>query len=326
MLERKHYTLNPLPVAAEILGLDMSALGEEQLQKDLYADWLGHGVLIFRDTYVDNAQHIQLSRCFGDLEMHPLPEMRNEEEPFLMELGADKKGKAWVYDGGKLRVDRVAWHRDTAYTVEICKGAVARLVDRPPDDGFTDFCDTALAYDEAPAALKQRIERLESKATLVLDQMLMKRGVTWSTIRPATEEEAPGGTAHNVPLDAVARYPSVVHPLVVTHPESGRKCIYVSPTYLDCIVGLPEDESEALMDEVVDHLLSPRFLYRHQWRDGDIVVWDNRRMLHAATGYHPKYRRRLLRTTLSGSMKTGRFYDRALEAERKAKATAEQAA
>jgi len=308
MIDRSGYQLKPLPVAAEVHSLDISQINEPEIRSNLYEDWMKHGVLIFRDMPVSNSQHIELSRVFGDLELHPLPEIRNDEEPLLMDLGGKKATRAFVYDGNKLRVDRIAWHRDTAYTVEIAKGAMLRLVDLPPEGGHTDFCDTAKAYDALSEKFKSRIDNLEFKATLVLDQMLMRWGKTWNTLRPATQEECPG-SKHNVPLDALARYPAVVHPLVVEHPESGRKCIYISPTYLDEILGLERSESEELLKTLVDHTLSAEFCYRHHWHENDLVLWDNRRMIHAASGYHPKYRRRGLRTTLSGSLRSGRMYD-----------------
>lgn len=308
MIERPGYTLQPLPVAAEIHGLSVSSITDPDTRASLYADWMAHGVLIFRNMPVTNPQHLELSRVFGELELHPLPEIRNEEEPLLMDLGGKKATRAFVYDDDKLRVDRIAWHRDTAYTVEIAKGAMLRVVERPPEGGHTDFCDSAQAYDALSPEMKSKFDGLEFKATLVLDQMLMRWGTTWRTLRPATEEECPG-SKHNVPLDALKRYPSVVHPLVIEHPESGRRCIYISPTYLDEILGLEKSESEKLLKFVVDHTTSPTFCYRHHWREHDLVLWDNRRMIHAASGYHPKYLRRGLRTTLSGSLKSGRMYD-----------------
>lgn len=308
MALRPGYRLNPLPVVAEVLDLDLGRIHEEDVRQSLYADWMSYGVLVFRDLPVSNAQHLELSRVFGDLEMHPMPEIRSAQEPLLMELGGKKPGRAFVYDGDKLRVDRVAWHRDTAYTVEVAKGAMLRIVERPAEEGFTEFCDTALAYDALDDALKARLEGLEFKATLVLDQMLMRLGATWSTIREATQEECPG-SKHNVPLDVLRRYPSVVHPLVVSHPESGRRCLYFSPTYLDEIIGMEPDESEALLRQLVEHATSPRFCYHHEWRENDLALWDNRRMMHAASGYDPRYRRRALRTTLAGSLKSGRLHD-----------------
>jgi taurine dioxygenase len=308
MTQRPGYILKPLPIAAEIHGLSIAQIQHAETRASLYADWMEHGVLVFRDIPVTNAEHLELSRVFGDLELHPLPEIRNAEEPLLMDLGGKKATRAFVYDGDKLRVDRIAWHRDTAYTVEIAKGAMLRVVERPAEGGHTDFCDTAKAYDALSADLRALIDGLEFKATLVLDQLLMRLGTTWQSLRPATEEECPG-SKHNVPLEALKRYPSVVHPLVIAHPESGRRCIYVSPTYLDEILGLEGAESDDLLKTIVEHTISPRFCYRHHWRENDLVLWDNRRMMHAATGYDPKYRRRGLRTTLAGSLKSGRMYD-----------------
>jgi taurine dioxygenase len=308
MIQRPGYELYPLPVAAEIHRLSLSQLCDEDMRAALYADWMAYGVLVFRGLPVSNAEHLELSRVFGELEVHPLPEIRNAEEPLLMDLGGKKATRAFVYDGDKLRVDRIAWHRDTAYTVAIAKGAMLRVVERPAEGGDTEFCDTAAAYDALPPALRAKIDGLEFKATLVLDQALMRLGTTWETLRPATEQECPG-SKHNVPLEALKRYPPVVHPMVIEHPESRRRCIYVSPTYLDEILGMERSEGDALLKTIVKHTISPRFCYRHQWHEHDLVLWDNRRMIHAATGYDPKYRRRGLRTTLAGSLRSGRLYN-----------------
>lgn len=308
MISRPGYTLQTLPVGAEITALDISQIEVPEVRSSLFADWLEHGLLIFRDLPVTNPQHLELSRIFGDLELHPLHEIRNEEEPLLIDLGGQKATRAFVYDGDKLRVDRIAWHRDTAYTVEICKGAMLRVLERPEAGGHTDFCDTEKAYDALSDDIKTQIEDLEFKATLVLDQSLMLRGTTWQKLREATQEECPG-SEHNVPLEALQRYPSVVHPLVIKHPETKRKCIYISPTYFDEILGLEKNESERLMEMIISHTLSPEFCYRHRWRENDMVLWDNRRMMHAASGYDPKYHRRGLRTTLAGSLKSGRMFD-----------------
>jgi len=310
MKDRPGYKLQTLPVGAEVIALDISQIDVPEVRSSLFEDWMDHGLLIFRDLPVTNAQHLQLSRVFGDLELHPLHEIRNEEEPLLINLGGKKPTRAYVYDEDKLCVDRIAWHRDTAYTAEICKGAMLRIIERPEEGGHTDFCDTEKAYDALTEDLKEKIDSLEFKATLVLEQSKMLRGTTWQTLREATQEECPGpGSDHNVPLEALQRYPSVVHPLVIEHPQTKRKCIYISPTYLDKILGLEESESDRMMDMIVEHTLAPEFCYRHRWQENDLLLWDNRRMLHSASGYHPKYTRRGLRTTLAGSLKSGRMYD-----------------
>lgn len=308
MFERPNYKLRPMPIAAEVHDLDIQKLDDPATRKALYDDWLAHGVLVIKGTPVDNKQHLELSSVFGEPELHPLPQIRNDEEPLLMQLGGSKADVVICIDDGELMTGRVPWHRDTAYTVDICKGAMLRVVEHPEKYGQTEFCDTAEAYDALPEEWKKRLEGLEFKATLVLDYRKMKRGVTWDTIRFATQEEAPGSKLA-VPEEVIAQYPSVVQPMIATHPESGRKCIYISPTYLDCVLGVSEEESNEILDFVVSHTLQPQFIYSHSYGPDDLVVWDNRRMMHAAVGIRYGDNRLVLRTTLSDPMKTGRLYD-----------------
>lgn len=303
----KSYELTPMNVGATVRGIDPADIGDAELGKALYADWLRYGFLVFRDLPLDNDQHIAFSNHFGVAEIHPLPAIRAAENPLFMELGGKKPGKAYVFDG-KLLTGRVPWHRDTAYTLDICKGAVLRVVQRPAEGGNTGFCDTAAAYDALPEPMKRKIETLECKATLKLDPFDFKYGMTWTTARDATDEEVPDNPI-NVPLEEQNRFPSIVIPMVITHPETGRKSIYISPTYLDCVIGMEEDEGHALLTYLVDHLLKPDFVHTHEWREGDVVTWDNRRMLHNAEGYPPSTVRRLLRTTLAGPLHIGRMFD-----------------
>ena len=308
MATRKHYRLEPMPIAAEVFDFDFDYVEDPETRKSLYDDWMAHGVLVFRKTPVDNKKHLAISSIFGDPELHPLPQIRNEEEPLLMQLGGSKKDVVVVINGDQMITGRVPWHRDTAYTVDICKGAMLRVVERPRKYGQTLFCDTAIAYDALPKEWKDRLEGLEFKATLVLDYRKMKRGVTWDDIRFATEEEWPGSKLA-VSEDALEKYPSIVQPMIATHPESGRKCIYISPTYLDFVLGVSERESDEILDFVVEHTLKREFIYSHEWQEDDLVVWDNRRMMHAAVGIEPTDNRMALRTTLSDPMKTGRLYN-----------------
>jgi taurine dioxygenase len=304
------FTVRPLKVGAQIIGLDLSGSIAERTQRALYEVWLQYGVLVFRDTGSSIEQHLALSRCFGELETHPMPEIWVKDQPYLIELGGTKRGPAYVFDGDQVRIGRLPWHRDTAYTIEICKGAMLRMLEVPGEDGETLFADTAAAYDGLSEAMKRRIEKLEFKATLrigPIDQSGL--GAIWKTVRPATTAENPGGkTAENINADVMARYPSVIHPMVIPHPESGRICLYPSPTYVDEIIGMPKAEGDALMSEIVAHMTDERYCYAHSWKVNDMVVWDNRRFLHAAPGYKPQFTRTGYRTTLAGSLKSGRPY------------------
>ena len=208
-----------------------------------------------------------MSRCFGELEIHPFPAVRSELNPLLIEIGGKKRARAYVFDGNEIRINRIGWHRDTAYTPDICKGAMLRMVEVPRTEGETLFADTAKAYDDLPADMKARLEGLEYRATLRLDPVAQTRpGAFWSTARVATEAEDPQGP----PADAFssggqADYPPVVHPVVITHPESGRKCIFISPTYVDHFLGMDASESTDLHQYLVAHMTQPRYVYQHRW-------------------------------------------------------------
>jgi taurine dioxygenase len=303
-----------MPVGAEVLDL---APGQEQdsaVRTQLYAAWLEHGILLFRDV-ASIDQHLALSRVFGELEVHPFPPARSKAHPLLIDIGGEKRPPAFIYDGSDLRVNRIPWHRDTAYTPDICKGSMLRMVEAPAEEGETLLCDTARAYDDLPEAMKRRLATLEYKATLRLGPVEQTGpGSPWRTARPATPEEDPDG-GHKATHDnsIIANYPPVIHPAVLRHPESGRDCIFLSPTYVDCFISLEQAESDALLVELCAHMLQPAYVYRHRWSPNDAILWDNRRFMHAGMGNKIGDRRWGLRTTLAGPLRTGRYVDEGVE-------------
>lgn len=312
MINSKTIEIQPMSVGAEVFGLDCSQEIPSEIQQKLYSAWLEYGFLIIRDPVKEVADQMRLSRCFGELEKHPVPEIWVPGEPYLIQLGGNLRGQPYVYDG-ELRINCLAWHRDTAYTLDICKGAALRIIEMPPEGGETYIGDTAAAYDDLPDATKLRIEDLECKVRLVTDPMKVDRGAVWNHVRPATVEEWPAAAdmKPNLSAKGVNRYPPVIQPLVITHPESGRKCLFLSPSYPEFIIGLPRSESDELLAELTEHMTRDKYVMKQAWAPGQVVVWDNRRCIHAAPGYHPKYRRLGHRTTLAGSLKTGRFFDEA---------------
>jgi taurine dioxygenase len=314
-MSRNQFSIRRMPVGAEIVGLPAGSESDSDIKSALYKAWLDHGILLFTNV-ASAAQHLALSRCFGELEIHPFPEARAEEDPLFIELGGKKTTPAFLYDGVELRVNRIPWHRDTAYTPDICKGAMLRMLEVPSVEGETLFADTAMAYDDLSADVKTRLERLEYKATLRLGTLDQTRpGALWKVAREATQEEAPDGGGKQIyGSTAQSRYPPVVHPAVLVHPESGRQCIFLSPTYVDCFLGMEQSESDELLEYLVEHMIQPRYVYKHRWSVNDAIVWDNRRMMHAAVGNKIGDRRRGLRTTLAGQLRTGRYYERSATA------------
>jgi len=172
------------------------------------------------------------------------------------------------------------WHSDSSFKAvpSLCSLLSARIV--PPEGGATEFASTRAAYPSLPDALKRRVEH----AIAVHD-------FSWSRdqVRPGffTAEER-------------AVYPPVRHPLVRVNPVNGRRCLFLG-AHASYIEGLSIDEGRALLAELLAHVTQPRFRYRHEWTEGDLVIWDNRCVLHRATPYDSVRHQRLLqRTTVSG--------------------------
>lgn len=315
-MSQKGFSVRPMAVGAEIVGFVPGSEEDPSVRGGLYNAWLEHGILLFRG--VDSIdRHLAISRCFGELEIHPVPEVRFSEDPYLIEIGAPtsgakKKPTVYVFDGDKVRINRIAWHRDTAYTPDICKGAMLRMLEVPAHEGETMLADTATAWDDLPADVKAQLEHLEYKATICIEHMNTqgRPGIFWKTVRVATDEEDQGSQDRRDQSSAIdSRYPSVIHPAVLTHPESGRKCIFLSPTYVDYFLGLGDSESTKLLNYLAGHMLQPKYVYKHKWQVNDAIVWDNRRFMHAGMGNLPGDPRYGLRTTLAGPMRTGRYFD-----------------
>jgi taurine dioxygenase len=308
------FGLEPMPVGAEVVDLEPGSEADPAVAKDLYDAWLDHGMLLFRN--VDTVErHLALSAVFGEAELHPLPQFRDPEEPLLMPLG-DESGPAHVYDGTDLRRGRLPWHRDTAYTQAIAKGGMLRLREVPEAHGETLFADTGRAYDDLPQDVKDQVDDLEFKASFHLQFLEVTRpGSLWKSTRLATTDEYPPNEQLAAASQELSKreFAPVVHPVVVNHPESGRRCLFLSPKDAECILGLSPDESDELLEFLVSHMTQEQYVYAHPWEVDDAIVWDNRRMLHAAAGYRVDHHRRGQRTTLAGPLNAGRPFDPATD-------------
>jgi taurine dioxygenase len=301
-------SFRPLPVGAEVIGLDPDAEAQGAIRRALHAAWLQYGVLLFRGVGT-NERQLAISRCFGELEVHPVPEIRVEGEPHLVAFGGAKRAIAYVYDGA-VRAGRIPWHRDTAFTPEVCKGGMLRMVQPTRVAGETMLADTARAYEDLSPRLKARIDRLEYKTSMKSDPLTqLGPGSFWRTVRLPTQEEEPDLGSRAVIQNRQHLYPSVIHPVVLQHPETGRSCIFITPRDFDCFLGMSRSESDELLQELVEHMLQPEYTYTHRWSADDALLWDNLRCMHAACGYEPTETRYALRTTLAGSLHTGRYFD-----------------
>jgi taurine dioxygenase len=247
---------------------------------------------------------MRLSRVFGELEEHPIKSLHVENEKNLISLGGEgaRKGSPVKVDG-ELRAGFIFFHQDTTFTPNICKGSMLRMLQVPQQGGDTIWTDTAKAYDGLPQSLRERLEGLSSVQCFRPGHTDPLWGWPGHTIETVSADVGPPSSI------ALPHFPLVAHPFIITHPESGRKSLLISPLNYIRIDGMDQAESDVLYEEIATHVLRPEYAYHHKWSANDMVLWDNRRTMHCALGYPYEQTRLVHRTTLLGGMQTGRYYE-----------------
>ncbi len=277
-------TVTPLTgtFAARIDGADIIGPLDAATWPAIRAAFEEHSVLLIRGQPLDDEQQIAFSRRFGNLEitrsMNPAA-----GTPFARQSNLDIKTGAVIPPDDRRMVYQLAnmlWHSDSSFkpVPSLCSLLSGRIV--PPEGGATEFASARAAYPSLPESLRRRVER----AVAVHD-------FSWSRdqVRPGfyTAEER-------------AVYPPVRHPLVRVNPANGRPSLFLG-AHASHVEGLPLDEGRALLRALLDHVTQAPFVYRHEWQAGDLVIWDNRCVLHRATPYDTARHKRLMqRTTVSG--------------------------
>lgn len=275
-------------LAAEVRGLDFAAPFEPALLGELREAWSANHVLLFRGCAIDDDEQIRFSRCFGKLEIFPEADQRSSLHPEIFRV-------ANTDEGGRIRaaedpVDAYLkivefWHTDSAYRAIPSLGAVLRALAVPDEGGETLFANLFRAWEEMPDALRRRVEGRVGRFSYERIRDFANPGH-----RKLTEAER-------------SRVPPVMHPLVRRHPErDGRLSLYVSPLNMEGIVGMPDVQAFVLIDELTAWATQERFVYRHSWQAGDMLMWDNRCTMHQVMPYDRRSQRRVMhRTALAGS-------------------------
>ena len=260
-------------LGTEIRGLDLRKGLDAKLFRALEAALIENKVIFLREQNLDTAQHVEISRWFGELEVHPF---RPEGDfPEIMVLDNNK-------DNPVLSTD--VWHSDTTFRVKPTKYTILRSQILPETGGDTLWCDMEAAYMGLSPAFRTMIDGLKARHDFKNFRVLFTQSDEDQKRLRRMEE----------------MYPNPLHPVVRTHPVTGRKCIYVNPQFTLQIDGLNEDESEAILDVLFAQTHTPEYQYRHRWSVGDIVFWDNQSTQHyAANDYYPD-RRRMERTAVVG--------------------------
>ena len=283
MTAPQHFEVRPFnaPVGAEIVGLDISKPINDEDFARIHRAHLHHHVLVFRNQQITPAEHIEFSRRFGPLEIHVLHQFHLKNHPEILIVSNIKEngepiglGDAGVY-----------WHSDISYKPQPSLGSLLHAQELPSEGGDTLFADQHLAWETLSPELQQRILPLKAEHSYLAKYEELRAKNPW---RPKLSQAQ---------IDQVA---PAVQPVVRTHPETGRKALFVSEHFTTRIVGLPQQESDALLAELFAHGVKPQFVYRHAWAPHDLVFWDNRSLMHLAAGTPDHLRRRLNRTTIVG--------------------------
>lgn len=275
------YRLTPLTdheTGAEVHGIDLSHPVDETVRRALNADFARYHVLAIRDQKLAPEQFLNAGRVFGDIMPHHRKSGDTTSDSSIFEVKNQEVAPGKYYIVGE------TFHTDHSNDPVPPKATSLHPVSLPSKGGDTQFVNMHHAYDDLSDAMKRRIEKL------VAVHVYVSKYSPRALIKVDTE------TAKQVP-------PPALHPLVRIHPENGLKYLYLNPVRMEAIVGMSDDESQALIGELMAHATQLKYEYRHQWKYGDMVIWDNRSVMHQANAdYDMKESRRLYRIMIRGAL------------------------
>lgn len=270
-------------LGAEIRGVDLREINNQAFARLLDA-WHEHSVLLIRDQALSDQNLIAFSRRFGDLDWAPIQETGRRFVEGLPEIYIVSNVKVNGEPIGSLGDGEAAWHTDMSYLAMPPKASMLYALEVPPTGGNTSFCTMYGIYERLPDALKTHIAALKIKHDGTYNSGgYVRQGVT--------------------PTDDPRTSPGAVHPLVCTHPATGRRMLYLGRRRNAYLVGLALAQSEALLDELWSFVDQPEFAWEHVWRVGDLVLWDNRCTMHRRDAFDPNSRRIMHRTQVKGEQR-----------------------
>jgi taurine dioxygenase len=272
------YMITPMTehTGAEVRGVDLTQPLDDEMKEGLNRLWAQFHVLVIRGQQYEPEDFLRAVQVFGELQPHDKKEMHVPGYPQMYYVSNEQTVPGKRYISGE------TFHTDHSNHPAPPKATILYPVSLPSRGGDTQYVNMHAAYDDLPEAMKRRIDGL--KAVHVYLSKYSPR-----ELRPLSDDSlkalpAPG-----------------IHPLVRVHPETHRKALYLNPVRIEAIVGMPDDEALDLVAELMAHAVQPKYEYRHQWRYGDMVIWDNRSVMHKANpDYDMKERRYLYRLMLKG--------------------------
>jgi len=265
-MDELHITPLSDALGAEVVGVDTSGMLEPEVVTALNAAFLEHHLLCFRSQPMTAEAFARLARCFGTPQLQLLRHRRHDAAPEVSMLDSTYKTPEDKPDD-LTRVRLSGWHTDDSYFAKPAKATMLQSLALPSGGGETKFANLRRAYEDLPPEDRQRLAGLRAVHS-------------YDTVR------APARAVKLTPEEA-AETPDVEHPLVRTHEDTGAKAIYFNPNRTDRIVGIERGEGDALLDQLYAHVTQPKYQYHHRWRLGDLLLWDNRCLLHAVNTDYP---------------------------------------
>lgn len=269
-------------LGAEIRNLDLRNLSDSEFDS-IHDAWLNHLVVLLRAQQLTDEDLIRFSRRLGNLDWAPVQETGRrfvEGHPEIYVVSNVIENGVPI---GSLGAGEAVWHTDMSYLETPPKASLLYALEVPRAGGNTYFCNMYLAYEHLPASLKRRASGLQ-----------VKHDGTYNSGGYVRQ----GLTAVNDPVTSPGSY----HPLVVTHPETGRRALYLGRRRNAYLGGLSLVESEALLDELWSYATRDEIVWHNEWQAGDVVLWDNRCTMHRRDPFDPQSRRILHRTQIQGGI------------------------
>ena len=270
-------------LGAEVRGVDLGMFGDAAVARLIQA-WHQHSVVLIRNQRVSDEELIAFSRRLGDLDWAPIQETGRRFVEGLPEIYIVSNVKVNGESIGSLGDGEAVWHTDMSYLDVPPKASILYSLEVPPVGGNTSFCTMYGIYEALPQRLKDRLSGLKIKHDGTYNSGgYVRQGVT--------------------PTDDPRTSPGAVHPLVCTHPDTGRRMLYLGRRRNAYLIGLSLWESEALLDELWSFVDRPEFAWEHVWRIGDLVLWDNRCTMHRRDAFDSSSRRVMHRTQVKGEQR-----------------------
>jgi len=256
------YTITALSehTGAEVRGIDLADPIDEGTRLDLNDTFVERSVLVFRDQHLAPHRLLAAVGLFGEVFPQHNSRFALPECPLIHYISNED-----FFPDGRRYIPGEGYHTDHSNAARPPKATVLHAVSLPDRGGDTQYVNMRIAYDGLPQEMKRRLDGLQAVHVYQSRHSARKLMALTTEARDHVPE-------------------AVTHPIVRTHPESGHKAIYINPIRIEGIVGMAEAEALALLADLLEHATQPKYQYRHQWQPGDLVMWDNRSLLHKANG------------------------------------------